>query len=233
MWIYLFLCMQYADNDMATLQLLRQKLPYLHIAEAGAGKVGKPDMDMSITFEYTFITIAYKEKSTQTLWLSIRRSVSFNIIEVWCKDATQTESFKTWFLQQESQKGTNATDDLALWAWLENPSVRLALERADRVGKIGRDCAHTTYGDAYYEKIVLSSQGILLEQTDYWNATSLDRENYCMRRLVMFIAFAEALPAFYNFQQKENLYLAFSDSSAPNYRACGKAVREAITEVMR
>jgi hypothetical protein len=191
-------------------------------------------MEMSITFEYTFVTIAYTEKSTQTLWLSIRRSVLFNILEVWCKDATQTKALEKWFLQQESLFGTNPINDLALWAWLETPSIRIALQRADQVGKIGRDCAHTTYGETYYEKIVLSAQGIALTQTDYWNAKSLDRENYCMRKLEMFVAVEEALPTFaFDVQQKENLYWHFSDSSAPNQRACGKAIREAIEEVMR
>ncbi|MCU0436376.1 MAG: hypothetical protein MUC49_00575 [Raineya sp.] len=116
------------------------------------------------------------------------------------------------------------------------------LNKIDIIAKNGYACSS---GDDYqaglYSEIIISDVYLRLNQINWWNAKSLDRNNYCMRKLVFLIPvqdnkslLSEILKKeFLNTYSYQDMVAGFEDHSAPDYRTCGQAILKALQDEFR
>jgi uncharacterized membrane protein len=227
--------------DYSTITFLRQQNQYFYMAELLDKEIAQPALVHSITFEYSFVTLEWTTKDTEDTWLSIKISSKFNVLEVWCKDETQRAKFEDWVRSFETVKKSSSHS-----MWLkssETERIQNALRVADQISSVSRWCdGGDDYENANYNKILITERGIFLEQSNSWNARSLDRENYILRELAFFVSFKSIQESDMNYfknltgalthQQAGELLIYFSDHSSQSKRSCGNQIREAIAKVI-
>ncbi len=219
-----------------TIQVLRERESYFHLAKILQQKYATKNLTKEITFEYSFVTIILKtpfENEINT-WLSVRISKEFAILEVVCMNKeVEKEVIK---LVSDFEKSNVKDIDNQWFKQIYTVETQQCLVEADHIAKIGSICGGT-YAPSYYSKIQINETTIFLEQIDYQNAKSLDKGNYAMRRLFFEITYLEKtdlgdapLEIAYQYQYKA-MKIGFDDHSSPSYKECGKGIAQAIKEL--
>jgi hypothetical protein len=245
--IFIFVTANAYSEGESTFSNLKKREIYFYLAdelykqESKHSKLKSPETKLfkNIYFEYSFVSIIISEKPfNKEIRLSMKISKQFNILEIWHKDSGRIkplEEFMHNFEKKENQDFSNPW-----FSHLENNELINYLNIADKIAKSGSQCSS---GDEYspwlYSKISIFENKIELEQINYWNAKSLDKNNYSMRKLFMTIPIKHNIfPNTLNLQENHfkyqlgKLFINFSDHSSPSYKECGEKIKSSIEQEM-
>ncbi len=246
----IFLILVFSCNTMAqeikTSDILDERSAYFYLTELLEKEHHELSLSKEIAFEYTFAIIELIDKEKGEVYLSARISTHFDILEVWCADKNkqkESERFIRNFINQHlTDKKEGGIRHQSKWLDLcESEKVKNKLAIADKIAQTGHYCTSgDDYSPGFYNRILITEAGIELSQENRWNATSLDRENYCLRKLLFFIPFGvlkeEDILTFRKNADGEatdkvdDLLIFFEDHSSPNYKECGQKIFAAIKE---
>jgi len=241
----LFICHYLSMAQQKTIDFLIQHQKYIVLAEKI--KENLETSNAKFTFQLTLygkdnITIEWKQISPNSeAYIHLRLIQQPSIFKFVCNK----------FIGEDKQKSM----DSFIHHFLENPSISNSpllqkyqdkeitnyLEKADMIAKNGYACnSGDNYQAGLYSEIIISDAYLRLNQINWWNAKSLDRENYCMRKLVFLIPIQENKQVALKILQKElsfteiythqNMLAGFEDHSATNYRTCGQAILKTLKD---
>jgi hypothetical protein len=230
--------MQTKENQ--TITLLKEREHYFYLAEILQKRYAGKKISKVLTFEYSFVEINLASPldtpTSEKYWLSVRYSKEFNIWEVRCESEAgqaEVEKMVSTFINSNQENV-----DSEWFKKFDNEEIRHYVEEADKIAKVGSICGRT-YPPFYYSKITISEDKILLEQADYYNSKSLDKENYAMRELFFEIPFVNKQNT--DFQPFEigdihwykSMKIHFEDHSSPSYKDCGENIKLIIKELVK
>lgn len=236
----LFFCFPMQILHSQTIQVLQERESYFFLAETLQQKYAAQSLTKEITFEYSFVTITLKTSFGKEIntWLSVRISKAFSILEVACMDK-KVEKEVVKFIRNFEKLDKKIIGN----QWLKKINTVETIEylaEADQIAKIGSSCSGT-YAPSYYSKIQIDEAKISLEQIDYQNTKSLDKENYSMRTLFFEIEYLKNSSANVNNESSQIAYqvscqyksikICFNDLSSPSYQECGRKIAQAIKEL--
>jgi len=111
------------------------------------------------------------------------------------------------------------------------------LQKADTIAQKGYHCDS---GDDYqanlYSEIILTDTYMQLNQSNWWNAKSLERDNYCMQKLFFLIpiqgnnetTMQKLKNDYTNMYVFQEMLAGFEDTSSANRCTCGQAILAAL-----
>lgn len=124
----------------------------------------------------------------------------------------------------------------------ENPGEAILDENIERylivAESIARSAQHCAKGDdyrpGYFSEIIVTPEGITLQQINHMNSRSPDhKKDYSLRNLEFFIPLKPSSPGTRSLLPDDHIgimRISFSDGSSPNNRACGEKILEKIAE---
>lgn len=212
--------------------LYHHELPYLQDTEDFS------TLTKSVRNEYTFITIELKIRTVKSDYGNLYCKLSFvlekesaRLSELYCADKSRTQIIETIVRQH---KGVNEA------CWQANPpnesgydaAIINYLSIADRIAEKAVNCAT---GDHYhpgaYSKVQITDEYILLEQSNYMNAKSLNhKQDYSLRNLEFIIPLTNTAVrrSTLDDQKIGAMLVNFSDRSSLNNKVCGDAIQAQI-----
>lgn len=264
--IKLFLFLFFINFNMQsqsskTLEVLQEKQLYFELTDALQKKYAtkylstntnpiKP-LSKIIAFEYSFATIELIQSidilsiipnNNSEIWLSIRISKEFNIFEVVCKNQNYQQEIEKFAKEFISNKNKNSTKNSIKNDWLllcqkSEENIRTA----DNIAKISNLCsAGDNYSPSFYSKILITENGMALFQDNFYNAKSMNKSNYTIRKLLFLIPFPRKdnviLKNEYGFEYEDNykykdMSIYFSDTSSPSNKECGIKIKNTIKKL--
>jgi hypothetical protein len=106
---------------------------------------------------------------------------------------------------------------------------------AESIARCAQHCAvGDNYRPGYFSDMIVTPEGITLQQINHMNARSLDhKKNYSLRNLEFFIPLKQTSPGTRSLLPDDHIgvmRISFSDRSSQNNRACGEKILEKIAE---
>lgn len=224
-----------------TINFLIEHQKYIILAE----KI-KETLETSNT-TFTFQLILYGKDNLKIEWKQTSPNSDASVHLRLMKQPSIFEFASNKFIKEDKQKSIESF----IRHFLENPSLSSSsllkkyqdkeivkyLDKADIIAKNGYACSSgDNYHAGLYNEIIISDFYLRLNQVNWWNARSLDKDNYCMRKLAFLIPIQENKEAILKaFKQEyldtysyKNMLAGFEDHSAPNHLTCGQAILKAL-----
>jgi uncharacterized protein YehS (DUF1456 family) len=229
---------QASQND--TFLALSERQAYFQLAEDLQQKYASQNLTKNLQFEYSFITIKLIQNLDNQIvtWLSVSISKQFNVLEVWCKEQNLQAEIEN--LIKKFEKSVPPKTNSKWLQLIDNEPIKKYLAEADQIAKLALYCSSgDNYVPFFYSKIIITENGILLEQINHYNAKSLDKDNYVLRNLRFYTPFKDSqltdneVPTEFAIYKYQNLIIQFSDHSSANYRQCGERIEVAIKKLIR
>lgn len=217
-------------------ELHQQELPHLQKKENFV-KLTKVVSQGYESIRIELIMISNENGSASEVIESLYCRIDFKINDsemvfssLYCADKLRQEDVKKTI---ESHKVKNACK----WnaqpedSFLYSGSVTEYLAIADAIAKRAHYCVKgDDYRPGYFSEIIITDEDIILSQVNHMNAKSLDHKNdYSLRKLEFTIPLIlkERNVSRYDYRIGDML-IEFSDSSSPNNKSCGEAIKEQI-----
>jgi hypothetical protein len=229
-----------------TIDFLAEHQKYILLAEQVKGKLETSEA------KFTFQLHLYGKDNIAIEWKKIapQSSISLHLRMMQQPSIFELRGDKS--IKEDQQKSienfirhfikTPSSTSPLLFESYQRQGILNYLEKADSIAFNAYAC---NVGDHYqaglYSEIIISESCLQLHQINWWNAESLDRKNYCMRKLAFLVPFQENKNQALDILKKEffeteiypfqNMLIGFQDHSAPNYRTCGQAIMVAIKNI--
>jgi len=242
-----------AQKTISSAQFLEQHQAYFALGDAIAQKLENDTL--KLTYKLFFhapdnLVIDWNPThQPERLYASLRFAKRFSICEFWC-DAPIYKDEKN---PHQQHKGMQKSMEMFVKHFLEKPptkksgleklfqtqTVQNYLKQADQIAEKGYLCTSgDDYQASFYTEIRIHSSKIILSQVNWWNAKSMDRNNYCMRKLAFYIPLSQTKdvddPDFrsdfggiHTFKIND-MNLVFEDHSTQNHKTCGEEILKAI-----
>jgi len=241
--ITVYLCIFYfvSMGQGKTVDFITQHQKYIVLAEKIREQIETP------TQKFTFLLTIYGQDNVTIEWkptssesstvVNFHFSERFSIFEFSCSksiEENQQKSLKN-FVQQLLENPAPSNSSI-LKKYLNKTTISY-LQKANTFAQKGYHCDS---GDDYqanlYSEIILTDTYMQLNQSNWWNAKSLERDNYCMRKLFFLIpiqgnnetTMQKLKNDYTNMYVFQEMLAGFEDTSSANRRTCGQAILAAL-----
>lgn len=191
-----------------------------------------------VSLSYTFLTLKVLRKTTDGTNKSVCIQITFRIENniIVLSDFFHADSIDTAIVTEEIKSNTSLHH--VLFALPEKSTTQLLNETINSLSiadRISNHAVNMHTGDNYwpgnYSSVILTADGITLEQINHMNSRSLNhKDNYSLRDLVFQIHIQPAVTFKQSFGDVllGNMLISFSDHSSQNNRAAGDAIQEQL-----
>lgn len=244
------------QSTISSNDFLTQHQAFFALAETIAKKLENDTLkltyQLSLHAPENVVMDWYTQQEPNKTYASLRFAKKFSICEFWC-DAPIYKDKKNPYLQHKGmQKSMEMfvlhflekppTQESEFWQHTQSKAVQKYLKEADEIAQKGYLCTSgDNYHASFYTEIEARPSNLILSQINWWNAKSLDKENYCMRKLAFFIPFSTSKASeIQDFKSKfgglntfsfEQMTISFEDRSTKNHKMCSEEILNAIKKL--